>query len=547
MHNAARATGIVLTVWHSSERLQLTNIKASLNFYAADFFGGAVGFHRCAMSILRRGRSLSLDLIIVGLMSISALTLRENFAVSEAQWAAFVPYLAVTLAIAAPTFVIFELDRSVWRFCGLADHVRAVLATVLIVAVASVVGFVVNRLDGIARSLPVLQIVLMAAGLIGCRVLTRIVHEQRRPNIGTPISLPAADDTVLVVGWSSLAELFVRSVAEFGNGKIHIAGILSPYVRHAGRLVQTIRVLGTPEDAGRIVADLEVHGVRVGRIVVATPFERLSSEARRVLREIESTTGIRLEFFGERLGICVAGVPPGARPADAPPLALVGDASALAMGEAESSRALSRPYWRVKRLVDAVVALTMIIVLSPLILLTAFIVALDVGLPTLFVQQRPGLRGYRFMLYKFRTMGPSHGPNGHRIPDEERISRVGHYLRRTRLDELPQLFNILIGDMSFVGPRPLVSREQSIDIVARLLVRPGLTGWAQVHGGRAVSVADKAALDLWYVRHASLKIDLKIIFATLPIVLFGERIDGEVVRLAWQDLHGLEGHGRLRD
>lgn len=101
--------------------------------------------------------------------------------------------------------------------------------------------------------------------------------------------------------------------------------------------------------------------------------------------------------------------------------------------------------------------------------------------------------------------------------------------------------------MSFVGPRPLVAREQSRDVVARLLVRPGLTGWAQVHGGRTVSVADKTALDIWYVRHASLMLDLRVVFATVPMVLFGERVDGDVVRLAWRDLHGLEGRGQVRE
>jgi lipopolysaccharide/colanic/teichoic acid biosynthesis glycosyltransferase len=104
------------------------------------------------------------------------------------------------------------------------------------------------------------------------------------------------------------------------------------------------------------------------------------------------------------------------------------------------------------------------------------------------------------------------------------------------LDELPQLYNILVGDMSFVGPRPLVTREQSSDTLARLLVRPGLTGWAQVRGGRVVSVADKTALDLWYVRHASLRLDLRILVATVPMVLFGERVDRSAVRLAWRDL-----------
>jgi lipopolysaccharide/colanic/teichoic acid biosynthesis glycosyltransferase len=216
-------------------------------------------------------------------------------------------------------------------------------------------------------------------------------------------------------------------------------------------------------------------------------------------------------------------------------------ARAFAIQETAFEETLRRPYWRLKRVLDATVALALIVLLMPLIFLTALVVAFDVGLPVLFMQQRPGHRGSRFTLYKFRTMGPSHDAAGLRTPDDARVSRVGKFMRRTRLDELPQLFNILVGDMSFVGPRPLVTREQSPEIVARLLVRPGLTGWAQVYGGRAVSVEDKVALDLWYVRHASFLLDLRIMAATVPMVIFGEHVNGGIVRLAWQDLHELRG------
>lgn len=479
--------------------------------------------------------------------SVAALALRENLAIAPERLDAFAPYLLYTLAIAGPILVMLELDRSVWRFSGLADYVRATYASMLIVAGAAVIGFVTSRLDGVARSLPLLQFVLLTSGLVGVRVLTRVVHERRRPGDRTQVVLPSARNTVLLVGWSSLVELFVRSVVEFGAGRVQIAGILSPNERHIGRLMRSIKVLGKPEDADKVVADLDVHGIHVGRIVVAVPFERLSSEARRVLREIESTTDVRLEFFAERLGFAAVGNRPQDQREDVVLASKGSFAPAIAIETAEITQVLARPYWRVKRFIDATVALAMIVLLSPLILLTALLVAFDVGLPVLFVQQRPGLRGYRFKLYKFRTMGPSHDRDGLRIPDEERISRFGTFLRRTRLDELPQLFNILVGDMSFVGPRPLVSREQSEGVLARLLVRPGLTGWAQVHGGRTVSVTDKAALDLWYLRHASLGLDMRIIFSTLPIVLFGERVDGEVVRLAWQDLDGLDGRGRVRE
>lgn len=489
------------------------------------------------MSIVRRGRSLTVDLIIVVLASIAALGLRENFAIAEDRWIAFAPHLALTLAVAGPALVFFELDRSVWRFSGLADYVRAVIASLLIVAGATVLSFVLSRLEGVARSLPALQVLLIAAGLVGVRVLTRVIHARRRASDHQPVALPTADDTVLIVGWSALVDLFVRSASEFGSDRLHIAGILSPRPNHVGRLVHAVRVLGTPEETDKVIANLDVHGICVGRIVIATSMDRLSDEARRVLREIESTTDIRLEFIAERLGISASGTRPAVRrlPSDAR------EARAFAMQqEASFEQLLHRPYWRAKRFVDAAVALMLIALLAPVILLAALIVACDVGLPVLFMQQRPGRRGSRFTLYKFRTMGPSHDAAGLRIPDDARVSRVGKFMRRTRLDELPQLFNILSGDMSFVGPRPLVTREQSPEIVARLLVRPGLTGWAQVYGGRTVSVADKVALDLWYVRHASFVLDLKIMAATLPLVLFGERVNGEVVRLAWQDLHGLQ-------
>lgn len=494
------------------------------------------------MSNFRTQRSLLVDLFIVGLASIAALALRENFAIDSVQWWSFVPYLCITLAVAGPILVVFQLNRSIWRFSGLADYVRAVGATGLIVVAAVAIGFIVNRLDGVARSLPILQGMVMTVGLVGARVLMRVLHDRRRRSDRTEIvSLPSANDTVLLLGWGNVTELFLRSVGELGNGAVQIAGILSPNARHVGRIVQSTRVLGTPENLPEVIAELDVHGIHVGRVVIATPFDRLSDTARRTLLEFEKTTDVRLDFFAERL----FGLPDAKTHRSAQERAAesrVGGRPArsdFGISDEEIKHLLCRPYWRLKRAMDATVALILLIVLLPVTLLVAFIVALDVGLPFLFVQQRPGLRGARFSLYKFRTMGASHSLEGSRIPDDGRVSKVGAMLRRTRLDELPQLFNILIGDMSFVGPRPLVAREQSADILVRLLVQPGLTGWAQVRGGREVSVADKTALDLWYVRHASLKLDLKIAAATVPMVLFGERVDRGAVRLAWRELRRL--------
>lgn len=494
----------------------------------------------------KRQRSLIIDLFTIVSASVAALALRENFSIAEGRWLGFLPYLLFTLAVAGPILVVLQLDRSVWRFSGLADYVRAAAASVLIVIAAVAVGFIVNRLEGIARSLPIMQAIVMAVGLVGIRVLARVHHDRRRRRVRgvEPVSLPSASDTVLLIGWGNITELYVRSVADLGNGAIHIAGILSPIERHVGRFVLSTKVLGVPEDIRDVLADLDVHGIHVGRVVITTPFHQLSEAARRTLLEIGSTTDVRLDFFAERLAFDpinqvrhVQDAPQPARQASGP----------FAVDNAEIDKLLRRPYWQLKRIIDAAVAFVMIVALLPLALLVTLVVALDVGLPVLFVQQRPGRRGDRFNLYKFRTMGPSHDRDGVRLAEEARVSRIGAFLRRTRLDELPQLYNILVGDMSFVGPRPLVTREQSSDTLARLLVRPGLTGWAQVRGGRVVSVADKTALDLWYVRHASLKLDLKIILATVPMVLFGERVDRGAVRLAWRDLRSFGnrvGEGR---
>ena len=125
---------------------------------------------------------------------------------------------------------------------------------------------------------------------------------------------------------------------------------------------------------------------------------------------------------------------------------------------------------------------------------------------------------------------------GQTLSDEKRSTKIGNALRRLRLDELPQLYNILRGDMSFVGPRPLLPRDQAQDGRARLLVRPGLSGWAQVVGGRTILPAEKAALDVWYVCNASLVLDMQIVLRTILIVLFGERVYSALIERAFRDL-----------
>jgi lipopolysaccharide/colanic/teichoic acid biosynthesis glycosyltransferase len=170
-----------------------------------------------------------------------------------------------------------------------------------------------------------------------------------------------------------------------------------------------------------------------------------------------------------------------------------------------------------KRLFDLVGAGTGLILLSPVMAVVAILVACKLGRQVLFRQQRPGLHGRPFTLFKFRTMTDEKGADGSLLPDAKRLTTVGHFLRSSSLDELPELFNVLKGDMSLVGPRPLLMRylpRYTPEQMRRHEVKPGITGWAQVNGRNALSWEQKFELDQWYVDHVSLGLDLRILMLT---------------------------------
>jgi len=186
---------------------------------------------------------------------------------------------------------------------------------------------------------------------------------------------------------------------------------------------------------------------------------------------------------------------------------------------------------RSKRALDVVGALIGLIVLSPVMAAVALGVALFLGRPVLFRQQRAGLHQRPFMLVKFRTMGEQRDASGELLPDGIRLTRFGRFLRATSLDELPQLWNVLVGDMSLVGPRPLLLEYgplYSPEQARRHEVRPGITGWAQIHGRNALSWSRKFELDGWYVTNRTMLLDLKIMAVTSKLVLVraGIRHDG---------------------
>lgn len=182
----------------------------------------------------------------------------------------------------------------------------------------------------------------------------------------------------------------------------------------------------------------------------------------------------------------------------------------------------------IKRPMDFILAFIAIIILSPLFLIIAMLVRINLGSPVIFKQQRPGLNDRIFTMYKFRTMTNEVDENGKLLPNHKRVTKIGKLLRRLSLDELPQLINVLKGDLSLVGPRPLLkeylplyNKEQR----RRHEVKPGITGWAQVNGRNAISWEERFKLDVWYVDNQSFKLDLKILFLTVLKVLKRENIN----------------------
>jgi lipopolysaccharide/colanic/teichoic acid biosynthesis glycosyltransferase len=196
-----------------------------------------------------------------------------------------------------------------------------------------------------------------------------------------------------------------------------------------------------------------------------------------------------------------------------------------------------------KRALDIALAGTALLALSPVWLIVALLARTKMGSPVLFRQQRPGLGGRPFTMNKFRTMDSSRDKNGDLLPDEERLKRFGGFLRTSSLDEIPELLNVILGDMSLVGPRPFLMEHVSLYSARqarRHEVRPGITGWAQINGRHQIPFSKRIELDIWYIDHMSLWLDLRILLLTVPRALASHGVkaterDEEIIDIGRKD------------
>ncbi|NJO33034.1 MAG: hypothetical protein HC869_07655 [Rhodospirillales bacterium] len=423
--------------------------------------------------------------------------------------------VATPLAVfcAHVAFQVFGTYRSVWRYIANRDLVDVIAGASAAVGGFAAIMFLLNRLGDFPQATLIVQWLILVVGLCGTRLAYALVKAGLRRKAMT--TRPVPWEAVLLIGGGDGAALLAHVLEMAPDHGWRPVGILDEHMT-IGRRIDHVPVLGRIGELPRIQAQLALQGMRPQRLVItATPdgidpttLETLHAEARLAHLDIMSLADL---------------------------LRLRSSAQGTMAPDGQRDRITESDYIRIRHRVDVLGALVVLILLSPLLAMLAMALRLSVGPMILFRQVRVGRDQRPFMLYKFRTMRDAFDANGQPLPDADRTPWLGRLLRRTRLDELPQLWNVLIGDMALIGPRPLLERDLAAlpdRSAERATLRPGITGWAQVHGGQLLGPEAKLTLDLWYVRHASPGLDLKIVLRTVRMIALGERIDRRAIEHA---------------
>ena len=457
-----------------------------------------------------RIRLSPVDVILAAVAPLVALYFRNVDMVTDGKWAVAGSYFLVSVVASLVAFQFFRISEMIPRYLSVSDVLdlaKVVLSGQLITAI---VLFTFTRLDGIPRSVPAIQALILVTGLVAYRVGQNFSEKRRRQS---DRSQDVVSKNVILIGlndWSVLVMKFLK--AHFPE-RWRVVALLDEETRWFGHSVNGVQVFGPPEQLEALIEEFATHGVCIDLVAVGGVVDGLSEEALAEINCICARRNLELASFPDLSAVCFAkGVV----------------RSTLKNSDAGSKSGVFpdirlSPYFRLKRLLDAVAAAFLILLLLPLLAIAALLVIIDVGSPVLFWQERVGWAGRKLQIYKLRTLQPPFDRRGQKIPEEQRTSWIGRMLRKTRIDELPQLLNVLVGDMSLIGPRPLLPEDQPPNSAVRLTVRPGITGWAQVNGGLHLSPTEKDALDVWYIYNASLWLDLRIVWMTFFSFLNGDR------------------------
>ncbi|MEJ5232945.1 MAG: sugar transferase [Geminicoccaceae bacterium] len=426
--------------------------------------------------------------------------------------------LVVVAVLAVVLFEIGGVHRAFWRFATAADLAALAVGSALLAGAVTVALFLIDRLQAVPRSVPILFAILTFLLLAGARIGWMLLAPRRTARGDTADTAPRAFRPVLLVGAGEGAALAIQLLRHAAGPVYRPVAILDDGAT-LGRAIMGVPVLGRLRDFAATLARLQVQGLRPVRILVTAPASAFVPRALRELRERAYAERLPIDFLPELVRLHW----PASASAEPAPVAI------------EALPPFTLAYALGKRTFDTAAAGTVLLLGAPVLAAVWLLIAASIGRPVLFRQIRHGRGLVPFTLYKFRTLADPVGPDGRLLADHERQNAVGRFLRRTRLDELPQFWNVLVGDMALVGPRPLVAAELAAlpdGGRERARVRPGITGWAQVNGGQLLSLRQKEALDLWYIHHASPLLDLRILWLTVVMVVRGERVNEGAIEQA---------------
>ncbi|MEA2954345.1 MAG: hypothetical protein QOJ96_3865 [Alphaproteobacteria bacterium] len=450
------------------------------------------------------------DVALAALSPLLALYVRDAYILSYDGLMLAGMYCLVSLIFSLIALAMFGAHDGIPRYFSVHDAINLAKAVLIGELMTCVVLFTVTRLEGIPRSTPVIHALLFGAGLLTARVLAHVAGRERKLAEAPRHVEP---DHIILIGLNDLASLYMKILEACAPEQQIVVAVLDEEPRSIGRSINGVRVFGPLSHLQSLMEEFSVHGIRIDRVVVSGEADILSEEGQREIERVCANRNIALEFVPRLFGLQL--LAPAEPSADSTRM--------LAENHGPAPAFVLPAYFRWKPILDFFVALILLISLLPLWILVLSFALIDVGAPVLFWQRRTGLNGRHFLLHKIRTLHSPFDWRGERVADEQRLSWFGHLLRTTRLDELPQLLNVLVGDMSLIGPRPLLLEHQPSPFSVRLMVRPGITGWAQVNGGALLSPKEKEELDQWYIRHASLWLDLRILVLTVLSLIKGDR------------------------
>jgi lipopolysaccharide/colanic/teichoic acid biosynthesis glycosyltransferase len=428
------------------------------------------------------------------------LYLRDPDIFSRTDLSAVGYFWALSAGFAVLAFYAFKIHDNMTPHFSVHEAIDIFEAVLFIELLTFISLFTINHFDGIPRSIPLAHGVLLAAALFAARIFIRIV---RGEDEGQP-TYQCNAERMIVIGANPVAGLFIRLLSAYAPQRQHVIALLDPDAAMIGRAIAGVQVVGSPQDLEALIKEYAIHGISVSRVVIAGEADLLTPIVLREVERICQRQRINVSFVPRMVGLTDRGA---------------ADVTVTSPPEAAKPPFPLPSYVRFKRPIDIIGSLVLLVLLTPLWAVAALLVIIDVGLPVLFWQERVGWHGRSFLIYKFRTLASPFDADGNPLITGREPSTIGRLLRVTRLDELPQLLNVLFGDMSLIGPRPLLPVDQPENSTVRLLVRPGISGWAQIKGGKLVTKEEKEKLDEFYVRNASPWLDLRIVFMTLKYCL----------------------------